>query len=397
MGLPLFKAPAEPEVATQSSTDKTNARARSTIRRQRTIRGLNARSRAEAWRDAPSPTEPSTLPPERLLPLDQAVADVVERFHGDERPASRSDAFRGIPRPRGEIPLSSLPRLERQSSLQVVDPQAFPHLSENRRAILLRLYATRASLRRLPQDPQLSLNPSATAPSPPPENSLAPRSFQGISPRATRPLSGAYSPWTNDDHALSNEELPPLRRFGPSTAYMAQQRRDPHLNTTRLDGLGDRIRSPSWEGDGTWDTLLTTLTPDPQPPTAASSFASTSVSTSTTMNPETSGTPLTSFDDDLTLENACDIVEDIVGLFSDGSDTEAEMEDEIYESNDRSYADVVSSRRRRLARRNGGTDIPESLGGMQRIIRRLAGREDIPDEWWAEVGLSRSLRREEIV
>lgn len=35
------------------------------------------------------------------------------------------------------------------------------------------------------------------------------------------------------------------------------------------------------------------------------------------------------------------------------------------------------------------------VGGMQRIVRNLAAREDIPDEWWAEAGLSRTdLSRE---
>lgn len=33
----------------------------------------------------------------------------------------------------------------------------------------------------------------------------------------------------------------------------------------------------------------------------------------------------------------------------------------------------------------------EDWTGMQRIVRRLAHREDIPDEWWAEVGLSRNV------
>lgn len=33
------------------------------------------------------------------------------------------------------------------------------------------------------------------------------------------------------------------------------------------------------------------------------------------------------------------------------------------------------------------------LTGMQRIMRNLADRQDIPDEWWAEAGLSRSLSR----
>lgn len=40
---------------------------------------------------------------------------------------------------------------------------------------------------------------------------------------------------------------------------------------SRVDGLGDRQRSLSPE---MWDTLLTTLTPDPEPPSLNSSFAS---------------------------------------------------------------------------------------------------------------------------
>jgi hypothetical protein len=32
-----------------------------------------------------------------------------------------------------------------------------------------------------------------------------------------------------------------------------------------------------------------------------------------------------------------------------------------------------------------------ALSGMQRIIRNLALRQDIPDEWWAEAGVSRVL------
>ena len=56
----------------------------------------------------------------------------------------------------------------------------------------------------------------------------------------------------------------------------------------------------------------------------------------------------------------------------------------------RSYADVV-------ARSGNGDDPLEMMGGigsMQRIVRNLARREDIPDEWWAEAGLSRTLSRE---
>lgn len=51
------------------------------------------------------------------------------------------------------------------------------------------------------------------------------------------------------------------------------------------DGLGDRVRSPSSEA---WDTLLSTLTPDPQPPSASSSFASTAATRSAGVSTNTS-------------------------------------------------------------------------------------------------------------
>jgi len=87
-------------------------------------------------------------------------------------------------------------------------------------------------------------------------------------------------------------------------------------------------------------------------------------------------------------------------LSDSGSNTEDEEED-IYELADfgrnrgdrfwRTYADVVTSR----AARNGGSpEDTEHLGGMHRIISRLAERDEIPDEWWASAGLSRNLRRE---
>ena len=54
----------------------------------------------------------------------------------------------------------------------------------------------------------------------------------------------------------------------------------------------------------------------------------------------------------------------------------------------RTYADVVTARADRAARQD--TD----LGGMHRIISRLARRDEIPDNWWTSAGLSRNLRRE---
>jgi hypothetical protein len=175
----------------------------------------------------------------------------------------------------------------------------------------------------------------------------------------------------------------------------------------RFDGLGDRDRSLSPDGDGAWETILTTLAPDPQLPSAGSSFVSTSAGAPTSSNAGSSGTSLTTVGGtpdpidsmDHATENVCDLVDECSEL----SDTEIDDEDDIYElqgtglgGNDRfwrSYADVVAARADRVARHSGATDA-DNLGGMQRIVARLARREDIPDEWWAGAGLSRILPRE---
>lgn len=76
----------------------------------------------------------------------------------------------------------------------------------------------------------------------------------------------------------------------------------------------------------------------------------------------------------------------------DNSDTEGE-DDDLSQLTlrrfGRSYADVTRSQRE-----EEDLEIMGGVESMQRIVRNLARREDIPDEWWAEVGLSRSLRRE---
>lgn len=170
----------------------------------------------------------------------------------------------------------------------------------------------------------------------------------------------------------------------------------------RVDGLGDRDRSLSPEDDGAWETLLTTISPDPQPPSAGSSFASTSASAaaSASSNARSSATSMATTmtgANDTTFETVCEYVE----THSPASETEEE-EGDLYELDDsrlagerfwRGYADVVAARADRVARHSGHHD-GDALGGMQRIVQRLARREDIPDEWWAEAGLSRTLPRE---
>lgn len=160
-----------------------------------------------------------------------------------------------------------------------------------------------------------------------------------------------------------------------------------------VDGLGDRNRSLSPEDEGVWDTLLSSITPDPQPPSVGTSFASTSAPASgpTSQNTEASAntshtntTAPTSIDAlEFDFEPPCE-------SGGDNSDTEGE-DDElpqlVLRRFGRSYADVTRSQREE--------DDLEIMGGvesMQRIVRNLARREDIPDEWWADAGLSRSLQ-----
>ena len=167
-----------------------------------------------------------------------------------------------------------------------------------------------------------------------------------------------------------------------------------------MDGLGDRERSP--EGGEAWDTLLTSITPDPQPPSAGSSFASSSAaaaaaSSSTSNSGPTWGSPLvTSPERTSESPDHNGPLHDCDELTSSDSNTEDDDGD-IGED----FVAFVNSARARgdhpwassyaaVARANRGDQSPDtSLEGMHRIIARLAERDDIPESWWASVGLRR--------
>lgn len=97
---------------------------------------------------------------------------------------------------------------------------------------------------------------------------------------------------------------------------------------------------------------------------------------------------------DASFELVCEYVE-ANSPSSNPDDDEQEMLDffDAGESEERfwrGYTDIVAARADQVARHASQTD-GENMGGMQRIVQRLARREDIPDEWWAEVGLSRTI------
>ncbi|KAK4192936.1 hypothetical protein QBC35DRAFT_159948 [Podospora australis] len=176
----------------------------------------------------------------------------------------------------------------------------------------------------------------------------------------------------------------------PSTART--EGRGVSASASRLDGLGDRNRSLSPEGDNAWETLLTTLTPDPQPPSVGSSFATTSASAAATQSTvdASSATSFANLDttaeDPSGLEPPCES-----GYDNDNSDMEEDEDDEL-------PGFMLPSLRTRSTGGLGADDALDLVGGsevIQHLVRSLARREDIPDEWWAQVGLSRTLSRED--
>lgn len=188
-----------------------------------------------------------------------------------------------------------------------------------------------------------------------------------------------------------------------------------------VNGLGNRARSLSPSNDTAWDTLLTSIAPDPQAPSAESSFTSAAASagnssfggaarpgtsSSATSVSDVSGGPSQFF------ENICETFEsrpdsgeegendseDIAVLRRAAQGEPRTVDEPTLDIFWRGYTEVVARRADRVARHSGvgrgvgGGENPPThpgLGGMQRIVQRLAGREDIPDEWWASAGLVR--------
>lgn len=457
--------PVAPKPAAQEA-EKNASRARSTIRRQRTMRDMNSRviayERNRQMRAAAAAinNEPLPLSAERLVPLERSLEAAMTRFRNrappliphymgqDLSPRSRPAVPRiGRDNDSQDQPSTTLrdDEISRVLPLPVPTPPpaGWSAGSAERADLIARLWPPgqrwdgpdrhvtsdslrRSALQRPPPPPSPYIHPplassqnnsSSALPALTPEFAPA-RHFSSETemPRqeASRPSNISNSPWayevfatqlniTLSDLIFSQEpaladDLPSprdRRRVEEIVRRMENRRRQVRA---RLDGLGDRDRSisPEGEADGTWDTLLTTITPDPQPPSVGSSFASTSAGASSRSQPRSASTPLSSFDFDPAGENICD-VEDFSDL---SSDTDADEDD--HENSGRldedtgelfwqTYADVASAARAGRALIQNNASGPDSLNGMQRIISRLARREDIPDEWWTEVGLSRTL------
>lgn len=216
-------------------------------------------------------------------------------------------------------------------------------------------------------------------------------------------------------------------RVSPLSRPLSPQESTRHETSEDINGLGDRNRSVSPEG---WDTLFTTLTPDPQPPSASSSFVSTVASQSAGASSHTSFSEQRRANESVP-EPPCDTVSDnsdeegmtpraplrasnpvrfnvpeyeldgptmlraVPGGIRPDSYVRPDGPDDFWIAQLTTMAAPVRSDR--SPRNSEGSAISgnnEGMGGWQRIVRSLADREDIPDEWWAEAGLSRNLAGE---
>ncbi|UKZ74997.1 hypothetical protein TrVFT333_002669 [Trichoderma virens FT-333] len=247
------------------------------------------------------------------------------------------------------------------------------------------------------------------------------------------------------ESATSNDDTAPQYAFAPYRSLRRNQARAFRTfmgadassrirqRTHATDGLGDRDRSLSPE---VWDTLLTTLTPDPQPPSASSSFASAAVSQSA--GPSNAPPPAPGLPDE-TADGACEsgheMSEDEEGVLYRFPHEVGTIDEQLRrhfrrrpsvpdynldgpsdgpldrpldgpqshrpEASRRGSEDERGADRTRPNREGSAGSGPgvqtgdEEWLGMRRIVQSLAAREDIPDEWWAEAGLSRTLPHDE--
>lgn len=190
-----------------------------------------------------------------------------------------------------------------------------------------------------------------------------------------------------------------LRRRGSP----AIQRSGTNSPQDDIDGLGDRRRSFSPDNDS-WETLLTTMTPDERLPSAHSSFTSATASASSLASNATS-----SYGTLVTAPSSSTETLDTYPTICDNTDTEESgSEDEQHPGvqelipEDSHRRENYSSNRTNLQGRPLNPDRTEQLTRHRRILEREEELQQIqanldrlerqvPDEWWAAAGRDRNL------
>ncbi|KAJ5811056.1 hypothetical protein N7447_010572 [Penicillium robsamsonii] len=402
MGIPMWREPSKSE-ASKSALDKDpSASARSSIRR-----GPSRHSSSRARRS------------DILASFHSQIIDELRRGAVEPRRVPR---FSFIP-PNGAVESTvTLEQAERDAlnwaqsrAANAPRPTDRPTETANRRFRNYRDQALTDLLGRMDAQPRNThVSPSLTT-------NFAPALAYHTSATSTPSDSGVRLPPMRDrynsDHPSNTISRPDILEY---LSHNTQTRppRDPVV-----DGLGDRQRSPSPDGEretDAWETLLSTMTPDATLPSTDTSFTSTSAA-----GPDISRNPRPRSSINLTQPLAADAARAHFRLdpFSDQLNP-CDFSSSDDEGPSSSYVEfmrqagvrrpdphstmsnhppisipaiipasvlAISDGRHQssLSDRHQNDD----LHHMQVILDRLARREDIPDDWWAAAGLARTLDR----
>ncbi|KAL4784357.1 hypothetical protein BJX76DRAFT_347836 [Aspergillus varians] len=431
----MYREPSSTEATKNNTVKDPCAAARSAIRRQGTVR-RPSRYGGSAWRSA-------TL----RSPFPRPMADELEREAGGLPRHPHSPA--SVPAPASEpfdLNNSLADNSRREAGLRILG-DALRHNRPGQRLRIprtsmladlnARISATAEAQSRLERQEHLPFTPR-----------FAPAiAYQSSSTPLAGPDILHLSPMPRHDALGENPQagLPLLRRVGQRSINDANfTSRGPPI-----DGLGDRQRSVDLEDDhanDAWETLLTTITPDTSLPSAGSSFTSASASGTNSLHNGASRSSATSLESphnplhttvptaQMTLDPYQDYSNPCDYLSSTDSDTESDGEitqDSLFRRYRRRMSQFEAMRRAHNLRTmshlppaplpasvpasvppsipppSAPPSIPSSiptvsfafsdpsgdqdLHHMQAILDRLARRQDIPDDWWAAAGLSRTI------
>ncbi|OAA70096.1 hypothetical protein LEL_09912 [Akanthomyces lecanii RCEF 1005] len=456
MGLPLFIAPVESDVARKSTNkNATTSPSRTSIRRvdraSERERQRNSVRRAAARIYGPVQRTLSNRSQERPLPWIESSVAPENAVAGVDRLRSMQESLREMSREDARRSQRMEEHMATVFGTSWHDLPPGPPSEETNQETDLGWW---------------SIDPRGRA--------RRPRMMTPISSRFTRSpdtldavRAQTSSPFAaeNSTQADQNARQQRIRLAQLTRNAHARHRSQTTRRSTGVDGLGDRERSMSPEG---WDTLLTTLAPDPQPPSANTSFASatgtqsagqsagqSSAAQPSAVQPPTGSSILPDGFDDAPVDPGCDSGCEHSDSDDGAAEARAEARRFIAYRNRRNHLSRYNEQARAalqsrprpsvpehpdapsIAERQAlsrvpipesntvnpwvtqasiGADEPENahaprharimtfssgeapaeedLSGMQHIVRSMAQREDIPEEWWLEAGLSRTLSQQ---
>lgn len=217
------------------------------------------------------------------------------------------------------------------------------------------------------------------------DESPMPALTEGFAPAQQPPADANISqlpPRVEDD--TQGLETPPPETWEASYPPL---RRVNHMSPRplpRVDGLGDRRRSPSPSSslleEDTWATLLTNLDAEHASSTTSTSFVSTQPDTQTRSGRSSQNTTTTSFGEIGSSDEACDLD------LPPGITEEDVLEMRARHRPHREHSGVMTGRQGLQEHRDR---IQSRL--LRAILDRARRQEEIPDEWWATVGLSSEI------